>query len=87
MSLNRLGCGRAYVKATGLPMHVPVSIVLVLGFSLVLILGLLSVLQALLDRIICQPPLISDEYQQLPISLPNRNYLVPVRPKNGRRST
>ena len=61
MSLNRLGCRRAFVKATGLPMHVLISIVLVLGFSLVLILGLLSVMQALLDRIICQPALISDE--------------------------
>lgn len=61
MSLNRLGCRRAYVKATGLPMHVLIPIVLVLGFCLVLILGLLSVMQALLDRTICQPPLISDE--------------------------
>jgi hypothetical protein len=61
VSLNRLGCRRAYVKATGLPMHVPISIVLVLGFSLVLIFGLLSVMRALLERTICQPPLISDE--------------------------
>ena len=61
MSLNRLGCRCAYVKATGLPMHVLTPIVLVLGFCLVLILGLLSVMQALLDRAICQPPLISDE--------------------------
>jgi hypothetical protein len=42
-------------------MHVLISIVLVLGFSLVLILGLLSVMQALLERTIRQPPLISDE--------------------------
>jgi hypothetical protein len=61
VSLNRLGCRRAYVKATGLPMHVLISIVLVFGFSLVLILGLLSVMQALLDRIICRPPWIFDE--------------------------
>ena len=61
MSLNRLGCRRAYVKATGLPMHVLISIVLVLGFGLVLILGLLSVMQALLHRTICQLSLISDE--------------------------
>lgn len=61
-SLNRLGCRRAYVKVKGVPMHVLISVVLVLGFSLVLILGLLSVMQALLDRTVCQPPpLISDE--------------------------
>ena len=61
MSLNHLGCWRAYFKATGRPMHVLIPIVLVLGFCLALILGLLSVMQALLDRAICQPPLISDE--------------------------
>jgi hypothetical protein len=60
VSLNRLGCRRAYVEAMGLPMRVLIFVVLVLGSGLILILGLLSVMQALLDRTTCQPPLISD---------------------------
>jgi len=61
VSPNRLGYRRAYVKVTGLPMHVLISIVLVLGCGLVLIVGLLSVMQALLNRTIFLPPLISEE--------------------------
>lgn len=61
VSPNRLGYRRAYVKVTGLPMHVLISIVLVLGCGLVLIAGLVSVMQALLNRTISKPHLISEE--------------------------